>query len=173
MRSFSQVTTVVLQGALPSRVTAFPFPSPPLCHYDRYVTGSRPEEWLQINPKASIHGAEIENTPDLDRLLKRNNITSLQPPAFGHTCWVLVWPHCGPVQGDKLLKISSWVFAGHLLCCWSQHNWESPSCASRFTSSARTCAKCRPAWDRNPAPHWEMFHGVICTWAHLCHPQRT
>lgn len=80
-------------------------------------------DWVQTRgmtpdkPNIFIHGAEIENTLDLDRLLQRNNITSLQPPAIGHTCWVLVWPHWGPVQGDKLFKISSWVFAGYLLCC--------------------------------------------------------
>lgn len=111
-RRFSQAITVALQGAL-SDSFAFP-PSttvPPwqVCDWvqTRGMTPAKPwgfHPWSWNRKHIGFGQA------------------ALQPPAIGHTCWVLVWPHYGPVQGDRLFKISSWVFAGCFPCCWSRHN---------------------------------------------------
>ena len=107
----------------------------------------------------------------MDRLLKRSNITSLQPPTtVDCTRWVLVWPHHGPVQGDKLAKTSSLVFAGYLLCCLSQHNLflgVRKAClmsAGLHSLHIHTCrmhtvlpAQHSDALYRNPDLWWEMF----------------
>lgn len=107
---------------------ALPFPPPPRCHHHRYTCCSCARSWTrglnQTTTKAETSSTELKYKIhcSMDKLMKRSNISSLQPPTVGCTCGVLVWPHHGPVQGDKLAKISSLVFAGHLLCCLSQHN---------------------------------------------------
>lgn len=126
-RRSPKATTVVPQGVLPSKGK--------LClshlHHGATITGTccgRERSWTrglnQTTTKAETSSTELKYKIhcSMDKLMKRSNISSLQPLTVGCTCGVLVWPHHGPVQEDKLAKISSLVFAGYLLCCLSQHN---------------------------------------------------
>lgn len=157
-RRSPKATTVVPQGVLPSKGKLFPSH----LHHGATITGTccgRERSWTrglnQTTTKAETSSTELKYKIhcSMDKLMKRSNISSLQPPTVGCTCGVLVWPHHGPVQGDKLAKISSLVFAGYLLCCLSQHNLflgceESLSHVSRFTFPVCTympnvyCATC-------------------------------
>lgn len=156
-------------------VTALPFPHPPLCHRGRCVTGSRPEEWPQLSPEAFIHGAEIENTLDLDRLL-----FSLLLLAIPVGCWSdPTMDQCRGTGYSKYLPgflqdvfhvadpgITCSLAGGKPILSQQVHFGCTYLCQMQTVL---------PAQDRNLhfPPQWEMFQGLICTWADLCHPQTT
>lgn len=150
--------------------------------------GSRTRGLTQAECKTETSSLDLKYKIrwNMDRLLKRSNVTSLQPPTVGCTRWVLVWPHHRPVQGDKLAKTSSLVVAGYLLCCLSQHNsflgvrkvylvsaglhpLHVHMCRMHTVLPAqRSAALCR-----NRDLWWEMFKWLIRTWAGLYDPERS
>lgn len=117
VRRSAKATTVVLQGALPSRGE--------LCLSHLYHcatimgtccshTVSQTRRQTQRRPKAETSSMELQYKThcSMDRLLKRSNITLLLHSTVGHTSWVLVWPHHRLVQGASWTKPLPWYLWG-------------------------------------------------------------